>query len=199
MDHERFLHEAYRRHPESGAFIIDVDLDRYADVFNEWDRGPLRRRDIDPDLLFFLKACSSDIPLDQPIRLSLSLSKPQQDPNKESWITEGLRNYFAFCVYGDRQELKKNRKTTLRLLGIAFVFLTVVYLIKPYWSHSLMTEVFSEGLMIGGWVFLWEAISSFAFHRRDVLRSLREQQRFLDAPIDFQYYEPKASPPLKEA
>jgi hypothetical protein len=35
-----------------------------------------------------------------------------------------------------------------------------------------------EGVNIGGWVFLWEAISTFAFRKRDVRNRKRHYERF---------------------
>jgi len=200
-EYATYLDESYRRDPETGAFIVDIDLGRYADVFNDWDRGPMRRRDIDPDLLFFLRTCSSDIPLDRPIRFSFSLSSHLRDTKKEEWITAGLRNYFAFSARQAHDDLRKNRADTLRYVVIAFVLISLAYLFQPYWPQHLLSQVATEGLIIGGWVFLWEAISAFVFKNREVRRRLKEEQRFLDAPLSFEYHKSSAEagkegPPL---
>jgi hypothetical protein len=44
-----------------------------------------------------------------------------------------------------------------------------------------------EGLFIGGWVFLWEAIALFVFKNRDINLQIRRYERFKEAPIKFAY------------
>ena len=41
------LGKFYQVDPATGAFLVEVALDRYEDVFNEWDPAPYKRRDLD--------------------------------------------------------------------------------------------------------------------------------------------------------
>ena len=56
------LEKIYEQNPHNGNYIIELSLVNYADIFNEWDHAPMRRKDIDPDLLRFLDDSIDDIP-----------------------------------------------------------------------------------------------------------------------------------------
>ena len=71
-------------------------LDRYEDVFNEWDPAPYKRRDLDPDLLTYLHDCSLDIPLRYELSLAMTVPPEVADAAKEKLVGDGIRNYFAF-------------------------------------------------------------------------------------------------------
>ena len=45
---ESRLRKIYRQNPDTGAFLIEVALDRYEEIFNEWDPVPYKRRDLNP-------------------------------------------------------------------------------------------------------------------------------------------------------
>jgi hypothetical protein len=46
---------------------------------------------------------------------------------------------------------------------------------------------------IGGWVFLWEAISTFAFKNREAREKYRQYKRLSMAPVRFYYYSQEAN------
>ena len=47
FDSKNILNMAFDTDSETGAYIIDVDLDDYSDIFNEWV-PPFKRIDLDP-------------------------------------------------------------------------------------------------------------------------------------------------------
>ena len=50
----------YNINPKTSAYMIEVSLDDYAELFNGWDASPLRRRDLEPEFLDFLEQCGSE-------------------------------------------------------------------------------------------------------------------------------------------
>jgi len=184
---EHRLESLYKRDPDTGEFAIEIDLDAYGEVFNEWDRGPLRSRDIDPDLLTFLERCSADIPLKLPIGLHFYLPAAERNPAKEAWLARGFRNYFELTEYQVARRIVRSKRMIMVYVLVAFVFLFSAYLAQPLVERRLLLQTLSEGLFIGGWVFLWEAFSRFSFTNREMAVELREARRFLKAPIRFHY------------
>lgn len=57
-----YLQKIYDKNPVTGNYIIEVALDKYTDVFNDWDHASYKKRDMDPDLAYFLEDCADDIP-----------------------------------------------------------------------------------------------------------------------------------------
>ena len=183
---EKTLEKIYERDKATGAFIISIALDRYVDVFNELDSAPWRRRDLDHDLRLFLEDCSADIPLRYDIILQFNIEQEKIDLIKEERLKVGLKTYFTF-VRGSLQKKIRNsyERSLLYILG-AFFLLLASYSLRSTSSNILLTTLF-DGISIGGWVFLWEAISTLAFTSREARDRYRQYQRFSTANIRYNY------------
>ena len=50
---KNYLKQIYKMNPDTKAYIIEVSLIDYNEIFNGWDPSPIKRRDLDPDLISF--------------------------------------------------------------------------------------------------------------------------------------------------
>src|SRR5512133_1850177 len=183
---ERTLERIYEKDKETGAFIISIALDRYVDVFNELDSAPWRRRDLDHDLRIFLEDCSSDIPLKYDVILQFNVEQERQDPIKEERLKVGLKTYFTFVRSGLQKKIRRSNERSVVYAVGAFFLLFASYSLAAISSNLLLATLF-DVIAIGGWVFLWEAISTFAFQGREALDRYRTYQRFSTAEVRFTY------------
>jgi len=182
-----YLMQMYRVNPESQAFILDIDLEKYAEVFNEWDRAPFNKKALEPELLAFIDDCSEDIPMRYKLEFCFHLPKIKKDKRKEIAIIAGLRNYFDFNIHLLKEErFNENKKVALYII-IAFSFLfSFSFFSKKINNHAILS-IMLEGLMIGGWVFLWEAFSSFFFTKNEIGKKVNIFRRYYNAKIEFIY------------
>ncbi len=184
---KNYLKQIYKMNPDTNAYIIEVSLSGYNDIFNGWDSSPIKRRDLDPDLVYFMEECDSDIPLKFPLELQFYMPKEKYDEDEEKLSKEGIRNYFHYTVHFIRKELEKTRKKIIFYIIAAFAFLSVGYISKQQIKPNVLTTTLLEGLSIGGWVFLWEAFSLFFFTRQKVLSRLKSYIRLENTRISFKY------------
>ncbi len=183
---ERTLERIYEKDKKTGAFIISIALDHYVDVFNELDSAPWRRRDLDHDLRVFLEDCSSDIPLKYDVILQFNVEQEKQDPIKEERLKVGLKTYFTFVRAGLQKKIRRSyERSVIYAVGSFFLILASYYLAAVS-TNTLLVTLF-DVVAIGGWVFLWEAISTFAFQGRDARDRYRMYQRFSTAEVRFTY------------
>lgn len=182
-----YLKQMYRQNPESGAYLIEVSLESYQEVFNGWDPSPFRRRDIEPELLDFIYHCSEDIPLRQPVELCFYMPKDQYDEQKEQLTKVGFTNNLNFIASKIRKELKSSHRKIFLYVLMSLIFLLMAYFLRSQSFENLFTTILTEGMFIGGWVFLWEAFSLFFFTDQEHKRKLKLIQRLLDYPIVFIY------------
>jgi hypothetical protein len=182
---KNFLNQIYRQDPASGAYVIEAALDVYRDVFNEWDPAPFKRRDLDPDLNRFLQECASDIPLRCPIILCFHIPRQERDQAKEDLIRSGIRTYFSFSIHLVNREMREYNRRAFRYVLTSIVFLFAAFgLAEVLKAHMLLT-ILGEGLFIGGWVFLWEALATIAFKKKDLKKNRGQYVRFRDADVRF--------------
>jgi hypothetical protein len=183
---ERTLERIYEKDKASGAFIISIALDRYVDVFNELDSAPWRRRDLDHDLRIFLEDCSTDIPLKYDVILQFNVEQEKQDPAKEERLKVGLKTYFTFARSGLQKKIRRSyQRSVVYALG-AFFLIFASYSLAATSSIPLLAALF-DVVAIGGWVFLWEAISTLAFVGREARDRYRMYQRFSISEVRFTY------------
>ena len=184
---EKSLEKIYERDPDSKAFIISIAIDRYVEVFNELDSAPWRRRDLDHDLRIFLEESSSDIPLKYDIILQFNVSKDAREQEKEERIKQGLRTYFSFV----RSSLEAKIRDTYQKSGIymlaSFLLLFVSFSFQLETAGNTVLTTLVNGVNIVGWVFLWEAISTFAFTSREPREKFRHYNRLSKAQTQFSY------------
>lgn len=184
---ERMYENIYRTNPQTGNSIIDISLDDYMDFFHEWDNAVFKKRDMHPELAEFLKICSEDIPLRNKIEISFSVENEVKDEEKENLILESYRNYYAFYSRLEKKKIKAHLFKAMFLALTSMVLILSYEILANVWEVSVWGSLFLEFLMIGGWVFMWEALHVITFERYGHVKINRELKRFLTAPILFEY------------
>lgn len=184
---KNYLKQIYKMNPETNAFIIEISLDNYNEIFNGWDPSPIKRRDLDPDLVHFMEECAFDIPLKFPLELQFYMPEEQYDADKENLTIAGIKNNFGFTIHFIRKEIDQIRKRIVYYIVVASAFLSMGYLLGQKTVPNVITTILVEGLSIGGWVFLWEAFSQFFFTGQEVLTRLKRYIRFQETKINFSY------------
>jgi len=177
--------QIYRTHEDTERLLIEVALDHYEDIFNEWDPAPFKRRDIDPDLRTFFEECSGEISLRHGVAIAFYLPKGELDQEKQEKCVQGLHNFFTFNKQLTVKALRRSYKRALRYFFIGLAFLGVAVLFEQELEKTLLTDLLDQGIFIGGWVFAWEALSIVAFQNQELRQREAEWDRFLDAPIVF--------------
>ena len=181
------LETLYRINQETGNYIIDVALDDYLDFFHEWDNAAFKKRDMHPELAEFLNICSEDIPLKKQFEIHFSVENEARDEQKERRILSSYKNYFELFQRVEKKKIKSHLTKAAFLIAISAGLLTVYNILSGYIASTLFTKVLLEGFMIGGWVFMWEALHVITFQRQQHVVRYKETKRFLNAPITFTY------------
>lgn len=184
MKRDRVFGEIYTIDQDTGLYMIEIALDQYGDIFNEWDPAPFKRRALDPDLELYLEGSSEEIPLRHPVELYFLLPKGSRDERLEEETRHGLKNSFIFKRYLLRKELEKTNTQMLRCVVLGFAFLAFGTLSSERLGEGLLS-LLSEALLIGGWVFLWEAVSLFFFTNRELYHRYQLYRRLQNAPVIF--------------
>jgi hypothetical protein len=177
--------ELYKVNPETGCYIIEVFLEDYEKIFNVWDPAPFESREINPDFRAYLDVCSNDILLTDNIELHFSGIKTSSDSQTEENIRLGLKKYFSYNKSLVMREIKELNQLTMIYLSVALTFVTAMAFMNIKNVDNIALLIIYEGLTIGTWVFAWEAIASFVFHKRKFRRLLKKWSRLSQMAIKF--------------
>ena len=183
------LDQVYDRDPKTNAYVINVVVNRYEDIFNNLDPSPFKRRDLNSNLISFLEDCSSDIPLRQKTIIKFKVPSSVRKQDLEDLIKAGLRTYFSFIMSSYSRRIEVTNKRSIFFVGISFILLLAASFMSSLDIQNLLFVTLNEGIFIGGWVFMWEAISSYWINKKEIKNRYRHYKRFFDSPINFQSYE----------
>lgn len=187
--HEKPYEKIYERDKATNSFIISVAIEKYADIFNELDPAPFRKRDLDHDLRIYLEDSSLDIPIKHKIILQFNVSNDLHDSEKEERIKAGLKTYFTFVRNELKTKIRKAREKSAVYALASFLLLSASYSLRTSLMEGPVLTTLFEGINIVGWVFLWEAVSTLLFKNRDIRQRFGHYRRFSDAPIVFKHAE----------
>ncbi len=184
----KLINKVYDYNPETQAYIIKVSIKQYTHIFNDLDPAPLKRRDLNQDLLNYLDDCSFDIPLGYKVNIQFVADMAIKDEVKEKRVVAGLKTYFGFLLLTLKRDINLAYKKCLLYIVNSFVLLFLSFYINSgLFLNSILLDTLIEGLSIGGWVFLWEAIALVVFKNHDTRNRYRKYERLEQAAVDFIY------------
>lgn len=186
MSDEKLFQEIYKIDGSTKLYMVEIALDQYTDIFSEWDPAPFKRRSIDPDLELYLEGSSEEIPVRYPVELYFTIPTGTHNQMLEDEVRYGLRNSFMFKLYLIRKELRKTNVLMLRYSVFGFLFLATAKLFSSRLPEESWLTLITEALFIGGWVFVWEAVSLFFFSNREIYGRYQIYKRLRNAPVIFQ-------------
>lgn len=184
---KNFLNRIYSKDPASGNYVIEVKLNGYLDVFNKWDPAPFERRDLDSHLKHFLEECASDIPSRYPVILCFHVPHEKCDQAKEDLICSGIRTYSSLQIHLVKREMHGHNRRAFYYVMTSIVFLLAAFYLEEVLKGKVLLSILLEGLFIGGWVFLWEAMATVTFRKRSLRENRRKWERFREAEVRFRY------------
>jgi hypothetical protein len=181
------LSRIYDREPGTDVFIVKLSIAEYTDIFNELDPSPLRHRDLAHPVISYLDDCSSDIPLKFRFHLQIICPREIMNAGRENRVKNGLKTYFNYMLllYKKDRHILRKKSIVYFLTSILLIFLS--FYIGSKTPSDIFFETIIEGLSIGGWVFLWEAIVLAVFKSRKLRVKSKRYRRLAEAPISFIY------------
>lgn len=181
------LSQIYSYSEEEKTYSAQISLDSYDELFNAWDAAPLKRRDLEPDLLNFIEQVGNDIPMSENVKLIFQLPNEIKDEKKEETSIEAILHNFFIIRHFISKELNRNNKKIVAYLSIGILFLSATTLLQSWMPSEYPMSILTDGLFIGGWVMFWEAFSLFFFTGSELRNRRGRYVRFSNSKIEFQY------------
>ncbi len=149
-----------------GVWEFELYLRNYSDAFETMVPLPLPYRNIDPDIVAYVEEQMGEIPAKSPARLVLRLPPEEIQPGDEETVRTLLSVYFA---QRGRRFIKEEREALRSVFvslfwGFVFMlFCQVVRWLADFPDHPTITQTISEGMLVLGWVALWNPYDRFLF------------------------------------
>ncbi len=184
--------QIYRYDPKDDAYVIDISLDNYLEIFNDWDRSPLRRKDMNHELFEYLEDASYEIPLKYKTKILFGIPSNVKDKQRQDNAIAGLKNNFRYVIHFINRTLATNNRKSIiyALMGLIFIVLSTIFEQYIPVEDPFFLTVLAQGIFVGGWVLLWEAFSLFIFTSYDHRDRRKRYKRYLESKIEFTYLNP---------
>lgn len=150
-------------------------------LFDSFDPAPFREKDLDPDAEEYIYNAVDEFPLKKPLEIMIHLPSAEVNTEIETDLKEAIKNHFSYKKLLTEIELKRllyqGRRNLIIALTFLFVCLLVIRLLSAF-EESLVNTLFSEGLLIIGWVAMWEPVHIFLYgwwpivHRRNIYEKI---------------------------
>jgi hypothetical protein len=111
----------------------------------------------------------------------------EKSTEHEDRIRGSYLNYYNALIRGERRKIKEIFRTSGIQLLVAGVLLFLHVLFSGMITSTILSTVLLESLLIGGWVFSWEAFHGITIDIISPFRRHRELKRFIQANIAFSY------------
>lgn len=168
-------------------YLIELDLERFSNLFDEWDGSTIRKKDLDPDMVDYLVEAARELPKNANFKLVFHLREKKNDTQLESLATNRFDDYFSYQIFLNEKKISRLVRQALFYLMFGLILITGSYIISALYSN-LTINVLIEGLFIGGWVFVWESISLLFFKRRQITSYNKHYKKIISSPKEYQYH-----------
>lgn len=144
--------------------IIDISVEEMADLFNSFDKkASFVKRELDQDFVDYIIDSVKELGSREfIIRVSID-----QEFNmlQENILRKAVVNYFTYLAQLENRNLRREISKFSMLLILGFSIFTIVSLNKlpDIPEIELWKKLLQEGMVIAGWVTIWEAVSSIIF------------------------------------
>lgn len=181
------LDKLYSYDKKNNAYIIEVSLDKYEDIYNEWDPTPFKRRDIEPEFMDYLLDSSYDIPHKYNLDIKLYLPKSKEDEKKEKNAKAAMKSYFNYMLDRNKKHLFDSISRCVKSLFISLLLLGFYIATSSESDLGELSSVLIEGVGILGWVAMWNVGEEILFKGINKISKRKIIKRLSDAKVEFVY------------
>jgi hypothetical protein len=151
---------------DKGTIVIELVLRNVMQLFNSLDPSPFHEKELDPDAEEYIFNAVVDQPKKVPVKMAIYLPEEAITENTRSSIILGIHNHFIYKVSVSDRELRRlfERGRIVLIIAICFLFGTLLARqILATLEQNLPIRMAQEGLLILGWVTLWEPAYIFIY------------------------------------
>jgi hypothetical protein len=155
-----------RYRSESGFTLIEIKLDRLEQLFNSFDPSPFHVKDLDDDAEEYIVGAVREFPLHDKLKLVFYLADEPSRTNTPADLTQAIHAYFEYRYFATKRDLRFELQIGRTSLIIGLAFLTLCVSLQQIFfarGEGVVERIFSEGLVILGWVAMWRPLQTFLY------------------------------------
>ena len=168
--------------------VIEVRLERLAQLFNSLDPSPFHERDLDDDAEAHIVGWARELSEREPFAIVLDLPREEAGKARARDVATALANYFAVRADMADRDLRELIREGRRAIGIGLPILAVCLVASQQIGRSpdlgAAGRVMAESLVILGWVANWKPLEIFLYDWWPIARRRDLYQRLAAAEVE---------------
>lgn len=164
---------------------ISLQLDRYADIFSDFDPRPYEKKALSDDFLAEAKRASMDKDIGK-IELRLLIPKEKRKIQKEIIIKKRIKEHFKRHFNLLKNERYNTIKRGLGFIAVGVILMfTATYILFSYEEKSLLMNFLIILLEPGGWFMFWEGLGLIVFESKSRTSEYKFYEKMSKCDISF--------------
>lgn len=175
---------------EDGVVVIDLRLNRVAQLFNTFDPAPFHERDLDDDAESYIVACAREITHRHKLKLVVYLPPDEAAREDARQLEKAVNHYFLYRAQAQRRDLRQvfrhgrwSLLVGLTALVTSLCLRALIEFLDPRQS-TLVSAIAMEGLLIVGWVAMWRPAEQFLYAWHPTRQTLRVYRNLSRVPVE---------------
>lgn len=163
--------------------IINVSTDRFENLYDNFDmNSSFLKKDLSQQLVDYIIESINEISNEKFIIKFYFKEKIGQDDILQ--IKKSFDSYFKYLEELEKKKMKEQIKNSLifMIIGIFFIALSIF----TETNQEITYRIISEGLMVAGWVSMWEAMATILIKWLPLSKKLKLFKRIVAAKIEFE-------------
>jgi hypothetical protein len=166
--------------------VIELELNSLNELYNSFDPAPFHEKELDPEAEEYIYNAVDEFPLKKPTEIMIHLPPAEVSEETEVSLKNAIKNHFSYKKLLSQIELRRllhqGRTNILIALGFLFICILATQLLSTI-EENLIKTLFSEGLLIIGWVAMWEPINTFLYGWWPIVHKRNIYQKIIDMDV----------------
>ena len=167
---------------EKDEIIIKISTSKFENLYDNFDMSStFLKKDLNQQLVDYIIESVSEKKKEKFILKFYFEEKIAQ--NDISKIKTSVNNYFTYLEELEKKKMSEQVKNSLIFMLIGAFFITLSILSEE--NQELIQRIISEGLMVAGWVSMWEAMATILIKWLPHSKKLNIYKKISQCDIEF--------------
>jgi hypothetical protein len=168
---------------QNGQLIIKISAKKIEDLYSNYDKASsFSKKDLDDELVEYIIDSVKEIGNSKfSIKFYLDEEVDEMLQNK---VRNSINQYFLYLEELEKKKMQEQIKNSFVFMIIGFFFTAV----SIYYGdkETIIQQVISEGLMVAGWVSLWEALATLIIKWLPLVKKLKIFRKVMACRVEFE-------------
>ncbi len=161
--------------------LIKIFTTKIEDLYDDYDKkSSFIKKDLKESLRDYLYESVDEIEK-APFVLQFYFNESSNEESKKR-LKSSINSYFSYLISLEKRSMKESLKNSLIFFILGFLLVFISLTLSEH--ENIAFKLLSEGVMIGGWVALWEALATILVNWLPLRKNLNIYQKIADAKVE---------------